>query len=424
MREKKCFIRFAAILAFCAVGVMLAGTCAAAQETVLYGGFDNTPPDPFQPTGGVVVANASHLYGTTQGGGANDDGTVFELTESGGAWTENVIYSFSGGTGDGAFPTGGLLLHAGKLYGTAGGGTYGDGTVFELAPKGGGGWMETVLYNFGATASDGRYPTGGLAIDAAGDLYGATSGGGRQLKCGGSAKSGCGTVFELKEASGVWTETVLHNFGGAGDGQIPLSVIYRAGHLYGTTEDGGASGEGTLFELAEVGGTWRYKLLYSFQGFATNDGAIPGGGVILDASGDLWGTTVQGGVGLNNGIVFELTQAAGVWTEQVILSFPGSLGVDPDGLIPSGLTYSRSTGNFYGTMLENGGSSGLGFGTVFEVTPNGSGGWTASPLWIFTNTPDGAFPSSGVTLDSAGNLYGTTQQGGTFGEGAVYEVTP
>jgi uncharacterized repeat protein (TIGR03803 family) len=273
--------------------------------------------------------------------------------------------------------------------------------------------------------NDGQYPSGGLAFDASGNLYGATGLGGTHMLCGGSAESGCGTVFELKaQTGGGWRYAVLHSFGGTNDGQIPVSVIYHAGKLFGTTGDGGTNGEGTVFELLPPTATithWTEKLLYTFKGFASNDGAIPTAGLIFDLAGDLWGTTSQGGVGLNNGTVFELTEAAGVWTESIILSFPGSEGVYPDGLNPSGLTYDSSSGNFYCTMSVGGE---FGYGTVFELAYNSSGGWTPSVLYSFANEPDGAFPSSGLTVDASGNLYGTTQEGGNFGWGAVFKVAP
>ncbi len=192
---------------------------------------------------------------------------MFELTPTGGGgWTERVLYSF-GNTPDGAIPVVGLIFDAtGNLYGaTTEGGTHGDGTVFELTPTGGGGWTERVLYSFGNTP-DGAYANAVLIFDGAGNLYGTTELGG--------ANGPYGTVFELTPtAGGGWTEKVLHSFANGTDGARPLaSVIFdAAGNLYGTTTEGGTNRDGTVFELTPTaGGGWTETLLHSFNNNGTD----------------------------------------------------------------------------------------------------------------------------------------------------------
>jgi uncharacterized repeat protein (TIGR03803 family) len=210
---------------------------------------------------------------------------VFELTPTaGGGWTEKVLYSFGNGT-DGAYPLAGLIFDAARnLYGTtSGGGTYGDGTVFELTPAGGGGWTEKVLYSFG-NGTDGSDPWAGLIFDAVGNLYGTTYGGGTY---------NYGTVFELTPtAGGGWTEKVLHNFNYNGtDGDYPYAglIFDAARNLYGTTLGGGTYNSGTVFRVNAVGGRVRVQVLHSFGNGTA--GWEPYAGLIFDAVGNLYGTT-------------------------------------------------------------------------------------------------------------------------------------
>ena len=209
--------------------VMSSGT-----ETTLWSFGNGT--DGANPLAGVVLDTQGNLYGTTEYGGAYNQGTVFELTSSG---TETILWSFGNGT-DGANPLGGVILDTqGNLYGTtANGGLYGDGTVFELMPS----WTETILHNFENNDIDGIHPYAGLVMDTNGNLYGTTISGG-----GGSGAAG--TVFELTPSGG--TETILHTFGGSGDGAFPWGglVFDSSGNLYGTTFSGGANGYGTVFKL-------------------------------------------------------------------------------------------------------------------------------------------------------------------------------
>ena len=224
-------------------------------------------------------------------------------------------------------------------------------------------------------------------------------------------------------------ETVLHNFGdGANDGQIPLAglIIDAAGNLYGTTLYGGTDDIGTVFELTpEADGSWTEKVLHSFKfkNFNETDGANPEAGLIFDRAGNLYGTTSQGGIHNNCyygtcGTVFELSpNQDGSWTEKVLHSFNNTDGANPE----AGLIFDTA-GNLYGTT-DQGGT--YGFGTAFELTPQGDGGWTEKVLHSFNfNETDGANPEAGLIFDRAGNLYGTTNGSGSGSVGTVFELTP
>lgn len=221
-------------------------------------------------------------------------------------------------------------------------------------------------------------------------------------------------------AGGGWTERVLHNFGNGVDGASPWAglIIDATGNLYGTTHDGGTYGVGTVFELTPTGGGgWTEKVLHSFN---FTDGGGPYGGLVMDAAGNLYGTTYAGGSG-GWGTVFELTPTGGGgWTEKVLFSF-GDIGGGPY----AGLIFD-SAGNLYGTTI---GGGTYGYGRVFELTPTGGGGWTEKVLHSFgiINATDGAGPYAGLIFDSAGNLYGTTYSGPVINGayvGTVFELQP
>jgi uncharacterized repeat protein (TIGR03803 family) len=322
--------------------------------------FDN-PAKGSQVEGGLVVDGAGNLYGTTAGGGANNsDGVVFELIpNSNGQWTETVLCDFDAYPGDAAIPFASLIFDGrGNLYGTASaGGTYGFGAVFELTPSSGGGWTESVLYSFVGPPNDGAIPLANLVFDVAGDLYGTTQTGGPG-GCQVEGTSGCGTVFQLSPPSapgGAWTETVLHSFLGGDDGGFPLSAVTldAVGNLYGTTEEGGGLcgniGCGTVFEVSPELGAWTESVIHRFSS-SSNDGRGPEGSLTLDSRGNLYGTTFQGGV--------------------------------------------------------------AGVGTVFHLKHTSSGSWREDGSYSFTGGSDGCNPPAGVILDAGGNLYGTTRYGG------------
>jgi uncharacterized repeat protein (TIGR03803 family) len=259
---------------------------------------------------------------------------------------------------------------AGNLYGTtSSGGTHncqgngGCGTVFQLTPTVGGAWTETVLYNFG-NGTDGYSPWAGLVLDAAGNLYGTTAFGGTN-GCAVAQYSGCGTVFELTSvAGGGWTETVVHNFGSGTDGVTPIAGLTfdPAGNLYGTTEVGGPSNVGTVFQLLPTtGGGWSETVIHSFN--VDPGGWGPAAGtLVFDAAGSLYGTAFFGNT------AFQLTPTVGgTWTETVLYTW-----VDNDSGAWAGLIFD-ATGNLYGTTWYGGSDKcetpTPGCGTVFELTP-------------------------------------------------------
>jgi uncharacterized repeat protein (TIGR03803 family) len=275
----------------------------------------------------------------------------------------------------------------------------------------------TVLYGFagpsgGGTGADGATPEATLARDAAGNLYGTTYSGGTY---------GQGTVFELVNSSGSYTENILYDFGSTSvDGTNPEAglVMDASGNLYGTTNGGGSSGigVGTVYELVNSSGSYTEKVLYSFTGTG-NDGAFPSSGVILDAGGNIYGTTPYGGSS-SYGIAYELVNSSGSYTEQVLYTFSGSFGADGS---PFGGLVRDASGNLYGTAFIGGAGGG---GTVFELV-NSGGTYTETILHGFTDlSGDGFYVMAGLIMDPSGNLYGTTQQGGTYGYGMAFEVTP
>jgi uncharacterized repeat protein (TIGR03803 family) len=410
MASKRFSTGWRSTVAMIALTLCMTGMCAA-LEKVLYS--FSTGADGNYPEAGLILGSAGNLYGTTFRGGANHYGTVFELTPTaGGGWTETVLYSFNAGQ-DGKYPQAGLIFDsASNLYGTTNqGGTYGYGTVFELARHPGGVWTETVLYSFKG-GTDGHNPQAGLIFGAAGNLFGTTNGGGTY---------GFGTVFELAHTAGGWTETVLHSFdhNNGKDGIYPSAglILDAFGNLYGTTNQGGTYGYGTVFEVKRNGGgVWTEKLLYSFNN-NISDGENPNASLIFDASGNLYGTTTKGGA-TGNGTVFELTPTGtGGWTETVLYSF----GSVPDGNGPQGSLIFDALGNLYGTTYLGGVNGG---GTVFELTPAGGGAWTETVLHSFNVTLDGRKPWAGVIFGAAGNLYGTTYGGGTNRNGTVFQIEP
>jgi len=319
-------------------------SATVAQEVVLHN-FVIDSVDGFQPVSGLTIDSQGNLFGTTiSGGSLNFGGTVFELSPtSDGGWTEKVIHDFNGsGRGsDGYQPNAGLISDGkGNLYGTtssggtrftAGGSPIPYGTVFEVSPASDGSWTETILYSFGASATDGATPYGSLVFDAKGNLYGTTQEGGTGGRYG--------TVFELTPVEdGSWTEKVGYSFGATNtDGIKPLAglVIDSAGNLYGTTALGGLYSDGytyggTVFELTPLGdGSWTEKILHSFNP-PQGDGSVPVANLLLDSKGNLYGTTETGGAG-NVGTVFELSPAdGGTWSEKVFnLYTSSSSGYDP-----------------------------------------------------------------------------------------------
>ncbi len=359
------------------------------------------------PTGGVVVDSKGNLYGTTQSGGANFAGTVFEVSPNENeTWTQTVIHSFIFNGIDGSLPFYGLVLDSkGNLYGTTlEGGSMGQGIVFELSPGSNGSWTEQILYNFQGGTDASELLWGNLVFDNAGNLYGMSYGGGAY---------GAGTIFELSPSTnGTWTEKVIHTFSGGNDGSRPEGVqlaLDEAGNLYGVTIGGGTLDYGLAFELSRgSNGAWTEKVLHNFTGDA--DGG-PFASLIFDASGNIYGVSSYA--------VFKLTPGLnGSWTEKQIYKFSGGI----DGTYPESGLIADKNGNFYG-MTTFGGQH---HGTVFELTPRANGVWTEQVLHRFTPYGgDGVEPNFGkLAIDANGNLYGTTQTGGASKDGVVFQVKP
>ncbi len=399
---------------------------ARSREAVLYafqGGNDGASPQ-----AGLIADKAGNLYGTTYNGGGTTNcfggcGTVFKLAPGG---TETVLHAFQGGN-DGEYPLAGLIADkSGNLYGTTneGGGTgceynQGCGTVFRLAPDG----TETVLYAFQG-GSDGALPGAGLIADKAGNLYSMTSeGGGNACPVGG----GCGTVFEVAPDG---TETVLHAFcaqKNCTDGATPDDglIADKAGNFFGTTSLGGVGDGcfgklacGSVFKLAPDG---TLTSLYTFcrQRKKCTDGEVPEAGLIEDRKGNLYGTTSDGGAycergdeGDGCGTVFKLAPDG---TETVLHSFTGLR----DGSSPLGSLIADRNGDLYGTTFygtSRNAQCQIGCGTVFRLAPDGK----ETVLHNFIGGSDGGGPLGGLISDSAGNLYGTTFEGGGANCSAFY----
>lgn len=424
MQGKKRSFALTTVLAILTLSLLGTGTSVFAQQERALHNFGNDR-DGQQPRAALISDAAGNLYGTTITGGAVDGGTVFELTpKTGGGWTEKILHSFQNNGKDGYWPVASVIFDAaGNLYGTTyQGGTglctsndnvIGCGVVFELSPKTGGGWTEKILHSF-SYGTDGRFPYASVIFDKKGNLYGTTESGG--------VNGFYGTVFELiPKANGDWGEELLHSFDINGtDGYNPYSTLIfdAARNLYGTTWFGGSPGDyGVVFELTPAaGGLWTETVLHGFLS-DTNDGTTPYAGLIFDAAGNLYGTTVGAGV-YGFGTVFELTpKTGGGWTETVLYNF--GAGTD-DGEAPYGRLIFDHAGNLYGTTIGGGNSSDG--GTAFELTPS-AGNWTETVLYRFSDGYTGG-PDSGLILDVKGNLYGTTVYGGPDDAGTVFEIRP
>jgi uncharacterized repeat protein (TIGR03803 family) len=401
----------------------------AQTETVLYN-FCSQPNcvDGQGPAASLTPDGAGNFYGTTQLGGANKYGTVFELSPNAlGGYTETVLSSFCSLAlcADGSYPDSSLTFDSnGNIYGTtyyggayASGAYSGYGVVFELSPEpgngcpggsnAGNGWCETVLYSF-KSSPDGAFPVSGLTADSQGNLYGITYGGG----------SGAGTVYQLSaNGKGGWNEQVIYNRGG-----YTGLTIDGVGNLYGADD----LKFGHVFKLSPNGsGGWNASILHSFAG-GLNDGRFPEGTPVLDSAGNIYGTTNGGGSISGAGTVWKLTPVtAGVYAETILYSFAWANGSGPY----AGVVLD-SFGNIYSTTGSGVKKSPCwdGCGIVWELAVSGST-YQWQTLWGF-NSADGGYPSASLILDGD-NLYGTTYGGGTSswcpsmsGCGVAFGVVP
>jgi uncharacterized repeat protein (TIGR03803 family) len=385
--------------------------------------------DGYYPDAGIVRDQAGNLYGTTVYGGNYTSsctyegtqtgcGVVYKMTQHGSGWIFNALSSFDGANG---YSPEQLITIApnGALYGTTfeGGGSGnchyfgpGCGTVFRLQPPAtfchavSCPWTVSDLHQFQGQP-DGSFPAlGSLTIDSAGNLYGTTETGGVY---------NYGMVYELSPSPTGWTMSVLLNFYGY-NGQNPEGgVIFdNAGNLYGVTTDGGADSDGAVYELTLGASGWTETVLHSFN--YETDGVRPTGNLVMDAAGNLYGTST--GDTIVEGNVWELSPANGNWNLSVLHSFSGDYSGPLGGLLMD------SAGNLYGASFVNG------YGNVFKLSP-GNGGWNYTSLHDFTGGSDGGYPYSNLAMDSEGNLFGVADIGGSSqncsgGCGVVFEITP
>jgi uncharacterized repeat protein (TIGR03803 family) len=351
------------------------------------------------PYSGPIVDQSGNLYGTTYTGGRFGAGSVYRLAPGGSGWTYSSLYSFKAGS-DGVGPAfGSLALGAdGTLYGTTeGGGVF--GTAFAVCSCG---VKEVVLHRFGS-GTDGGQPIGGVVLGPDGSLYGTTSEVGA---------FGNGTVYEIKHSGDHWSESTLYSFNSNGDPNSPAAgvTLDPEGNLYGTASLGGAYGNGAVYKLTRSGAGWTESVLYNFQG--EDDGANPVGGVVLDRAGNLYGTTFDGGVN-GGGTVYEMSPSANGWSFTTIYSFVGGYGGPYNKL-------TLANGSVYGFTNTDGAN---GFGSIFKLTLL-NGVWIYTDLYDFTGGSDGADPYGSVAVDSKGNIFGTTNIGGSTNQGVVFEITP
>jgi uncharacterized repeat protein (TIGR03803 family) len=422
-------------------GVLLGAACAQ-TESVLHNFCATTGcTDGARPYAGLVFDQQGNLYGTTEQGGAQENsygsGLVFKVNPKG---EETVVYTFCAQTKctDGEWPLAGLVFNQnGNMYGTTYyGGSSGEGTVFELSPNG----KEKVLFNFcpegGFSCTDGQNPWAGVTLDQKGNLYGTTFYGGANYNK--DCDFGCGIVYKLTPEGG---ERVLYSFcakPNCADGANPYAgvVLDQKGNMYGTAYNGGKSafcyplsGCGVVYKLTPEG---KQTVLYSFCSQKNcTDGANPQGGLVFDQEGNLYGTTVAGGIDNQTyclgtcGVVFKITPEG---EETVLYSFCSQSGCIDGSSPASGLVFDQQ-GNLYGTTYYGGAYSNdtcspyiSGCGVVFKLTPQGQ----ETVLYSFcaqANCADGALPEAGVIFDAKGNIYGTTQNDGADGEGVVFKIT-
>jgi uncharacterized repeat protein (TIGR03803 family) len=392
-------MRGVVLVALSALMLIAARPAQAQTETVIWG--FNALPD-----SSLVFDGAGNLYGTTWAGGAVELGTVYELSPNGsGGWNEAVLYSFCAAPNctDGARPSGPLVFDsAGNLYGTAAWGgnnacadTAGCGLIFELSPAGAG-WTETVLYTFcpDGTCAGGANPETGVIFDRAGNLWGITSSG---------SGDGNAVVFELSPSAKGWTNQTIYQAGASFSVGLTMD---SAGNIFGLGFD-------AVFELSPNGtGGWNPTTIYNFTSAAVGP---PAGAFVADKTGNLYGAASGGGAN-QVGTVYRLSPGASGWTEKTLYSFRKK---DKNGYSPSAGIVFDAAGNIYG-VTDAGGE--FGYGTVFElVAPVDKGAYTEKILSSFDGW-EGLYPTAGLILDSAGNLYGTTEYS-ELDNGIAYEVT-
>lgn len=422
-----CFIVAAVLFA------LAAGTLASTQTFQVLHNFTNGA-DGSGPLTGLTMSVTGDLYGTAhyRRGGY---GSVYRLKREGQGWIFSTLYDFAGAN-SGAYPYARPLIASdGSLYGTAETGPdfgclgSGCGVLYHLRPQptfqrsATMPWLNTVVLNFGqyGNGAGGLDPQGDLTTDLLGNIYGTTTHGGPY--CG--PDNGCGVVYAISQIGGSFTENVLYAFHNNGDGDLPLGgvVFDSSGDLFGVTEYGAT--HGVVYELSPSLGGWVQRVLHSFQG--TNhgaDGDYPFGGLIIDSAGNLYGTTEGGGAN-GVGIVFQLMPVGNDFIFNKLYDFTSVPGNNGPYYGPKDKLTLDTAGNLYGTTYTLGVNH---CGSVFKLSPSAEG-WIYTSLHDFTCGNDGGGPVSSVLIDSAGNLYGTASDGGTGTDcqgncGVVWEITP
>jgi len=397
-----------AALAIAALALFCSASASTTQQVVynFTGGIDGG-----NAATTVAFAASGKAIVTTVQGGIDGCGTVDRLTPTQGMWTSRTLWTFTCGA-DGKNPHGGVTLDAaGNMFGTtvaggSGGICVGDGcgVVFRIAARGG----FRVIYNF-TGLKDGFGPGNPVALDTHGNLYGDAPDGGAH---------GEGVVYQLSFHHDHWVQKVIHAFTGGNDGGVgslgPL-LIDSAGDIFGVTEIGGFHQAGTAFKITPgPNGTWTYNVIYAFKG--SPDAAFPYGGLIADASGNLYGTTYFGGAS-GNGSVYELMpRATGKYADRVLYSFTGG----EDGGNPTTTLLFDSAGDLVGTTDAGGASCSC--GVIFKIDHMTG---VESVMHAFGSTQtDGQSPLYGLTPDAHGNLFTSTVGGGSFGQGTIYGITP
>ncbi len=395
------------------LGVLRIPSAQAQTYSVLYsfaGGNDGA-----NPLAGLTMDSSGNLYGAAFNAGAHGFGTVYQLAPNGSNWTFSTLYSFRGYyDSDGAEPESRPVFGPnGALYGTTNLGGFGQGciawyngcgTVYSLTNNAGT-WNESVLFQFGT--ANGGYPAyGDVVFDQSGNLYGTSPNSGNYYN---------GVAYEFARDAN-WAEGLLFDFQAMPDGSMPLNgpILDPAGNLYGTTSAGGANGYGTVYELSPSASGLSETTLYDFTN--ESDGGAPTSNVVMDRAGNIYGTTQTGGT-YGGGTVFRLRRnPAGTWTLSSIYEFRSPT------LAGSNRTLTiDSAGNLYGTTSADTVNQ---WGSVFKLRPVSATSWAYTAMHNFSGASDGGTPWGRLALDSAGNLYGTAELGGTNNCGVVFKVSP
>jgi uncharacterized repeat protein (TIGR03803 family) len=371
------------------------------------------PPDGADPANFDTLAldDAGNLYGTTSEGGdvSCNCGVVFKLTSSGSGYAETILLTFD--RTNGASPETGLVVVKHALFGTAlgGRGVSGHGIVFELAAANGG-YRETIIHQFSGNR-DGSDPAGALTLGKGGILFGTTSGGGLNAR---------GTVFKLVPSGAGYDERVIYDFPSLSGGAYPIGALTldaATGTVYGTAAMGGAGNVGTAFSLTPHGGQYTARVLHAFTG--GSDGATPLGNLILNGS-SLYGVAEQGGGRGGLGVVYRLSPAGSGYAETTLHEF-SARDLRGGQLPESGLVMDQG-GDLFGTTIAGGMGPSGGYGVAFELVPSGAR-YTERILHAFGSGTDGGAPSGGLVAGKDGTLYGTTAfGGGSFDGGTVFQL--